>query len=119
MEIPDEQNCYLETTGRVTGRAHEIEIWYAARDSTLYLLSGDADRTDWVKNLKKEPRVRVRIADRTFTGSAVVIAGTDEDQIAHEIIAAKYYGWTSGPLPLDPTLDFLPVAIRLDVPSQA
>src|SRR5215217_2673027 len=94
MEIPSVQNCYLETTGRVTGQPHTIEIWYAARGTTIYLLSGGGDRSDWVKNLQKEPRVRVRIDGRTFAGTGAVIAGMDEEQTARETVVAKYYGWT-------------------------
>jgi deazaflavin-dependent oxidoreductase (nitroreductase family) len=114
MDVPNAQNCYLETTGRVTGKPHTIEIWYASRDSTLYILSGGGDRSDWVKNLQKNPRIRVRIDNQTFTGTASVIAGTDEDLIARETVVAKYYGWTGGPLPNDWARESLPVAIRLD-----
>jgi deazaflavin-dependent oxidoreductase (nitroreductase family) len=114
MDIPVAQNCYLETTGRVTGNPHTIEIWYASRDSTLYLLSGGGDRSDWVKNLQTTPHVRVRVDNQTFTGTAAVIAGTDEDPIARETVVAKYYGWTGGPLPNDWARESLPVAIRLD-----
>jgi deazaflavin-dependent oxidoreductase (nitroreductase family) len=119
MDVPNVQNCYLETTGRVTGIPHTIEIWYASRDSTLYLLSGGGDRSDWVKNLQRNPRVRVRIDNQTFTGTASVIAGTDEDQTARETIVAKYYGWRGGPLPNDWARESLPVAIRLDDPTAA
>ena len=38
----DEQYCYLRTMGRVTGRPHEIEIWFGAYDGRLYLISGGA-----------------------------------------------------------------------------
>jgi hypothetical protein len=33
-------DCYLTTTGRVSGRPHTIEIWFALQDRTLYVLSG-------------------------------------------------------------------------------
>ena len=114
MSIPTAQVCYLETTGRKTGRQHEIEIWYAARDDTIYLMSGGRDRADWIKNLQKEPRVRVRIDGRIFAGTAAVIEGTDDEQVARETVVAKYYGWTGGPLPNDWARESLPVAIRLD-----
>jgi deazaflavin-dependent oxidoreductase (nitroreductase family) len=114
MDIPKVQICYLETIGRKTGKRHEIEIWYAARDATIYLMSGGRERADWVKNLQQNPRVRVRIDGRTFAGSAAVIEGTDEEQTARETVVAKYYGWTGGPLPNAWARAALPVAIRLD-----
>ena len=46
-DLADEQYCYLTTTGRVTGRPLEIEIWYALEGAPLYMLS-DSDRSDWV-----------------------------------------------------------------------
>ena len=53
--------CYLTTTGRVTGRPHMIEISFALNDHTLYLLSGNKEKADWVKNLTRSPEVRVRL----------------------------------------------------------
>jgi len=69
--LDNEQYCYLTTTGRVTGRPHEIEIWYALEGATLYMLS-DSDCSDWVKNLRRTPEVTVRIAGETFDGRARV-----------------------------------------------
>ena len=34
-------DCYLTTTGRVSGRPHTIEIWFALQDRTLYLFAAD------------------------------------------------------------------------------
>jgi hypothetical protein len=50
-----EDFCYLTTTGRVTGRPHTIEIWFALDGATLYMLSGGREHSDWVKNLKRTP----------------------------------------------------------------
>ncbi len=33
-------------------KPHEIEIWFADDDDTLYMLSGGGDRSDWVRNLR-------------------------------------------------------------------
>ena len=43
--LKDEDFCYLTTRGRVTGRPHEIEIWFAVDGDTVYLLSGGGDRS--------------------------------------------------------------------------
>jgi hypothetical protein len=40
--LGEEDFCYLTTVGRVTGRPHTIEIWFAREGSTLYMLSGSA-----------------------------------------------------------------------------
>jgi deazaflavin-dependent oxidoreductase (nitroreductase family) len=105
--------CYLETTGRVSGRPRVIEIWFAAAGDAIYLLSGGRDRAHWVRNLRNEPRVRVRVGGRSFRGLAEVVEGTDEDASARRLLAAKYQGWTDG-APLSRwARESLPVRIRL------
>src|SRR5207248_6601462 len=61
----DPQFCYVTTIGRVTGRPHQIEIWFAREPGarTIYLLSGGRDRSDWVKNIRADAAVIVRIGD--------------------------------------------------------
>ena len=82
---------YLTTTGRVTGRSHEIEIWFALQDRTVYLLSGGRDGSDWVQNLLASPTVRFRIGDLACSTTArVVEAGTDEDALARQLLVNKY-----------------------------
>jgi deazaflavin-dependent oxidoreductase (nitroreductase family) len=81
--------CYLTTTGRVTERPHEIEIWFGVQNNTLYLLSGDG-RSDWVKNLIKNPSVTVRIAKHTFAGSARIVKDSQEEMVSRNMLADKY-----------------------------
>ena len=82
---------YLTTIGRRTARPHRIEIWFAAHDGRLYLLSGGRERADWVRNLQANPRVTVELGDETRVGMAHVLeAGTPEDHLARELLVAKY-----------------------------
>jgi deazaflavin-dependent oxidoreductase (nitroreductase family) len=107
--------CYLTTTGRVSGNPHEIEIWFAARDGKVYILSGGRDRSDWVKNIAKTPGVRIRFDDQAFTGVGRIVSPDDpEDRIAREALVAKYYGWREGQPLNNWGATSLPVAIRLD-----
>ena len=104
--------CYLTTTGRVSGRPHTIEIWFALQDRTLYLLSGGGDRSDWVRNLQASPEVTVRIGRRdapALPGRARVVASkTDEDELARRLVTDKYQpgyggdlsGWRRSSLPV-------------------
>lgn len=83
--------AYLTTTGRRSGRPHRIEIWFAVEDGRVYLLSGGRDRSDWVRNLRANPRVTVELGDGTRAGVArIVDAGTTEDQRARELLVEKY-----------------------------
>jgi len=83
--------CSLTTQGRVTGAPHEIEIWFARSANTLYLLAGARERSDWVRNLQRDPVVTVRIDDETWLAEArVVEAGTDEDTRARDLVHERY-----------------------------
>ena len=91
-----EDYCYLTTTGRVTGNPHEIEIWFALKDTTLYLLSGGGEKSDWVKNLLKDPAARVRIGKHTFAGVARIVKDETEEIPARYLLAEKYQEWENG-----------------------
>jgi deazaflavin-dependent oxidoreductase (nitroreductase family) len=95
-ELDGELFCYVTTTGRKTARPHEIEIWFGVRGGTLYVLSGGGDRSDWVRNLKAEPRVTLRIGGRSWEARARVVEDRDEDAAARHLLAAKYQGWREG-----------------------
>jgi deazaflavin-dependent oxidoreductase (nitroreductase family) len=98
-DLADEQFCYVTTTGRRTGRPHEIEIWFGARDHTVYMLSGGRERSDWVRNIIANPQVAVRVGERHFGGAGrVVKAETDEDRTARRLLLEKYSATYSGDL---------------------
>ena len=88
--LTDEDFCYLTTVGRVTARPHEIEIWFALEGHTLYMLSGGRYRSDWVRNLRHNPEVTVRISGERFDGQARVVEGIEEDDLARRLLVEKY-----------------------------
>lgn len=92
--------CYLTTTGRVTGRPHTIEIWFALRERTIYILSrnGPHARADWVRNLAKAPAVTIRIRDRELSGIARIVEDPDEDALARRLLLDKYEPTYAGDL---------------------
>lgn len=82
--------CYLTTIGRVSGRPHTVEIWFALNGDRLYMLSGGMDRADWVKNALHLPDVTVRIRDRVMTGKARLVKDAEEDALARRLLFEKY-----------------------------
>ena len=44
------QYVYLATTGRKTGLAREIEIWFVEREGRIYILAEHHYKTHWVRN---------------------------------------------------------------------
>ena len=93
----DEQYAYLGTTGRVTGTEHEIEIWFASDGTTVWLISGGHDRSDWVRNLLADPSVRVRIGEELMTMRArgPIVDAAERDSAAR-LLHAKYATQVSG-----------------------
>ncbi len=94
--LAGEEYCYLTTTGRKSGKPHEIEIWFGINGNSLYLLSGGGEGSDWVKNLRVNPNVKVRIAKHAFTGIARVVRNIEEESLARPMLAAKYQNWKEG-----------------------
>ena len=108
-----EQFCYLTTRGRKSGRRHEVEMWFAAHDGRVYMLSGGGERSDWVRNLRVTTEVEVRVADETRTGRARVVDDPEEDALARRLLAAKYQGWREGRPLSEWARTALPVAVDL------
>ena len=94
----DDDFCYLTTRGRRTGRPHEIEIWFALTGRTLYLLSGGGDRSDWVRNLRAEPAVTMRLRDTTYAATARVVDDAEESERGRDLVFEKYQPRYSGSL---------------------
>ncbi|MEO8357519.1 MAG: nitroreductase family deazaflavin-dependent oxidoreductase [Chloroflexota bacterium] len=94
-QLANEDYCYLTTKGRLSGRPHEIEIWFGIENNSLYLLSG-SHNSDWVKNLLKDPSVTVAIARHTFTGTARIVKEKEEEMTARYMLAEKYQEWEQG-----------------------
>ena len=114
-QLQKEDFCYLTTTGRVTGKPHEIEIWFGLNGNTLYLLSGGMDKSDWVKNLLKNPAVTVRIVGETFRATARVVIDEKEEMMARNMLADKYNERTVNGSLSKWARNALPVAIDLAI----
>jgi deazaflavin-dependent oxidoreductase (nitroreductase family) len=105
--------CYLTTTGRVTGKPHTIEIWFGLQRDTLYLMSGGRDKSDWVRNIMRNPEVSMRIGEQTYGARGRAIEpGTEEDALARRLLVEKYSPTHSGDL-TNWGRDSLPVALDL------
>lgn len=111
--LANEDYCYLTTKGRVSGRPHEIEIWFGVRNNSVYLLSGGGDKSDWVQNLLKDPSVTVRIAKHVFTGTARIVKDEKEEVTARYLLAEKYQEWEEGKTLSEWARTAIPIAIDL------
>lgn len=112
--MADDDYCYLTTIRRVSGGPHTIEIWFGLTGSTLYMLSGNGESSDWVRNLRRSPIVGVRIRDVEYPGTARDVRDGDEDGHARALLVGKYQPRYSGEL-AEWGRTSLPVAVDLDL----
>ena len=90
--------CYLTTKGRRSGSPHTIEIWFALRGEAVYLLAGGGDGSDWVKNVRSDPTVGLRLGDRDLICKARLVGDPEEDALARRLLLEKYGPRYSGEL---------------------
>ena len=106
----DAELYYVTTTGRRTGRPHEVESWCVAVGDALYLMAGSGERSDTVRNALADPRVTVRVGDDTRAATARLVDDAAEDAAVRAAMVAKYetkpgdlaaWGRTALPVRLD------------------
>lgn len=113
MDLDRHDVIDLTTTGRVTGEPHRIEIWFAQRSATIYLLSGGGERSDWVRNLVFRPLVMVSAGGVDYAGTGRIVVDSGEQREARDAVFEKYAPDYSGDL-TGWRETALPVAIDLD-----
>jgi len=88
---------YLTTTGRVTGQAREIEIWFAEHGGRFYLFA-ERESANWVRNIQSQPQVKVRVGDAEFNAIARVVHNEREPELAAsvKVLFDTKYGWSDG-----------------------
>jgi deazaflavin-dependent oxidoreductase (nitroreductase family) len=69
----------ITVTGRTSGRSLSYPVWFALDGDKLYLLPVRGSDTDWYKNLRKTPTIRLEARGKTLTTSARLL--TDQAQI--------------------------------------
>ncbi len=91
--IEEGSSCigYLTTSGRVTGKPHTVPLRLVYYQGKLYASRRDA-RSDWCRNLLKNPEVTVAVQRATWPGIARLV--TDQ-ALCREISQLKYGGQRS------------------------
>ena len=106
QDLSNNQYLYLTTIGRISGEPRQIEIWFVQFQGRFYVLAEHFHKAQWVKNIERNPKVRVRVGDKEFDATARVLdekLDRESWQTAQRLSAEKY-DWGEG----------LPVEIRSD-----
>ena len=80
----------ITVTGRKSGRAISIPVWFALEDRKLYLLPVSGSDTQWYKNVLKNPTIRIDAGGDN--AELRVVPVTDPKQVSSivEKFRAKY-----------------------------
>src|SRR5260370_27901123 len=73
----------ITVTGRKSGRAISIPVWFALEDDKLYLLPVQGSDTQWYKNVLKHPSIRIDARGAEAKLKAVPV--TDAKQVSSVI----------------------------------
>jgi len=109
--LANKQVLHLTTIGRVTGRPRNIEIWFIVHREKFYLFSEHCESAGWVKNIRRSPRVSVRIERCKIKAVARVLDCQKDRRLWNEVqaIADRKYGWGDGrPVEITPAAERSP-----------
>jgi deazaflavin-dependent oxidoreductase (nitroreductase family) len=80
----------ITVTGRKSGRAFSIPIWFASDDEKLYLLPVQGSNTQWYKNVLQKPLIRVDARGAEADVKAVPVTENARVSAVIEKFRAKY-----------------------------
>ena len=63
----------ITITGRSSGRSFTYPIWFALDGDRLYLIPVKGSDTQWYKNLRKTPTIRLSARGKTLTTTARIL----------------------------------------------
>ena len=89
---------YLTTTGRRSGQAREIEIWFTFWQGKYYIISYLFKRAHWVRNIRKHPAVTFKVDEKGFAARARAVDAERESQLCTTVqrLSEEKYGWSDG-----------------------
>ncbi|MFZ0296036.1 MAG: nitroreductase family deazaflavin-dependent oxidoreductase [Candidatus Sulfotelmatobacter sp.] len=80
----------ITVTGRKSGRAIKITIWFVLDGNTLYLLPVKGSDTQWYKNLLKNPTIRIKAGGAETELKAVPVTDAAKVSSVVEKFRGKY-----------------------------
>src|SRR6202045_5246441 len=80
----------ITVTGRKSGRAISIPVWFVLEDDKLYLLPVQGSDTQWYKNVLKNPKIQIKAGSIEAEFKAVPITDAKQVSSVVEKFRAKY-----------------------------
>src|SRR5690242_6950473 len=93
-DLKDRLSRYREikitVTGRKSGRAISIPVWFVLEDDTLYLVPVRGSDTQWYKNMLENPSIRIKAGGAETEVRAVPVKDAAEVKSVVEKFRGKY-----------------------------
>ena len=70
----------LETTGRKSGQARRTPVGNGLRGSDFWIVTEHGRHSAYVKNIEANPRVRVKVGRKWFSGTAQILEDDDPQE---------------------------------------
>jgi deazaflavin-dependent oxidoreductase (nitroreductase family) len=70
----------LETTGRKSGQPRRVPLGNGLRGDKFWIVTEHGRNADYVKNIEKDPRVRVKVGRQWYGGTAHILPDDDPKQ---------------------------------------
>ena len=81
--------------GRKSGQPHEVKIWFVVDGGRVFIGTANVER-QWVRNVQKNPRIKLSVGGEKFEGEARFLADPAERDRALAAIGRKY--WMYSPI---------------------
>jgi deazaflavin-dependent oxidoreductase (nitroreductase family) len=84
----------------------ETEIWFVVYCDRFYLFAETGEAAAWVKNIRRNPEVKVRIEEQCIGATARVLDRELDQELWPQVaaLANRKYGWGDGlPVEISPS----------------
>jgi deazaflavin-dependent oxidoreductase (nitroreductase family) len=82
----------LETTGRTSGQPRRTPLGGRRIDDQFWFVSEFGERSQYIRNIRADPHVRVRLRGRWHSGVAHLLPGDDPRARLRELPAFNSFG---------------------------
>jgi len=80
----------LTTIGRKSGKEHTRPVWFAVSEGKILVQAGKNGKTDWYRNLKRNPSVKLRAGEYAFRARVRLVTDPAQVERIHKLFLHKY-----------------------------
>ena len=88
--IAGRSTLILTHYGRKSGKPHEVKIWFVVDGDKVFIGTADV-RHQWVKNVQKNPRIKLSVGGEKFEAEARFLDDAAERDRALAAAGRKYW----------------------------